>query len=122
MFKIFSSSKSSKGKRFRSLNAKLPPFWKIAALVLVVMRNYWNTVLKWKIAELRARSFGRIFRNENSPNGIQVFRNENSSQTNAYMHYSDYSYSGLIPNERALNVLSISEVALDSFAWNFEAE
>ena len=34
---------------------------------------------------------------------IQVFRNENSSQTNAYSHYSNYSYSGLIPNERALN-------------------
>ena len=33
---------------------------------------------------------------------IQVFRNENSSQTNAYSHYSSYSYSGLIPNERAL--------------------
>ena len=33
---------------------------------------------------------------------IQVFRNENSSQTNAYSHYSNYSYSGLIPNERAL--------------------
>ena len=70
---------------------------------------------------LRARSFGRIFRNKNvfrnicrlfcsweqnsrnSRNGIQVFRNENSSQTNAYLHYSNYSYSGLIPNERALN-------------------
>ena len=25
---------------------------------------------------------------------IQVFRNENSSQTNAYSHYSKYSYSG----------------------------
>ena len=34
---------------------------------------------------------------------IQVFRNENSSQTNANLHYSNYSYSGLIPNERALN-------------------
>ena len=34
---------------------------------------------------------------------IQVFQNENSSQTNAYLHYSNYSYSGLIPNERALN-------------------
>ena len=33
---------------------------------------------------------------------IQVFRNENSSQTNAYSHYSNYSYSELIPNERAL--------------------
>ena len=35
---------------------------------------------------------------------IQVFRNENSSQTNAYSHYSNYSYSGLIPNERALGL------------------
>ena len=33
---------------------------------------------------------------------IQVLRNENSSQTNAYSRYSHYSYSGLIPNERAL--------------------
>jgi len=37
---------------------------------------------------------------------IQVFRNENSSQTNAYSHYSNYSYSGLIPNERALSLRS----------------
>ena len=35
---------------------------------------------------------------------IQVFRNRESSQTNANLHYSNYSYSGLIPNERALNV------------------
>ena len=35
---------------------------------------------------------------------IQVFRNKNSSQTNAYSHYSNYSYSGLIPNERALGL------------------
>ena len=34
---------------------------------------------------------------------IQAFRNENSSQTNAYLHYSNYSYSELIPNERALS-------------------
>ena len=52
--------------------------------------------------------FRNIFRlfcswEQNSQNGIQVFRNENSSQTNAYLHYSNYSYSGLIPNERALN-------------------
>ena len=33
---------------------------------------------------------------------IQVIQNENSSQTNAYSHYSNYSYSGLIPNERTL--------------------
>ena len=34
---------------------------------------------------------------------IQVFRNENSSQTNAYSHYSNCSYSRLISNERALS-------------------
>ena len=35
---------------------------------------------------------------------IQLFRNENSSQTDAYSLYSNYSYSGLIPNKRALIV------------------
>ena len=40
--------------------------------------------------------FRNIFRlfcswEQNSQNGIQVFRNENSSQTNAYLHYSNYS-------------------------------
>ena len=33
---------------------------------------------------------------------IQVFWNNNSSQTNAFSRYSNYSYSGLIPNECAL--------------------
>ena len=52
--------------------------------------------------------FRNIFRlfcswEQNSQNGIQAF-NENSSQTNAYLLYSNYSYSGLIPNERALSV------------------
>ena len=52
--------------------------------------------------------FRNIFRlfcswEQNSQNGILVFRNENSSQTNAYLHYSNYSYSGLIPSERALS-------------------
>ena len=37
---------------------------------------------------------------------IQVFQNENSSQTNAYSHYSNYSYSGLIPNEGVLSNLA----------------
>ena len=36
----------------------------------------------------------------------KVFLNENSSKTNAYLHYSNYSYSGLIPNERALSQLA----------------
>ena len=40
---------------------------------------------------------------QNSGDGIQVFRKVNSSQTNAYLHHSKYSYSGLIPNERVLN-------------------
>ena len=35
---------------------------------------------------------------------IQILRNENSSQTNDYSHYSNHSYSGLIPNERSLSV------------------
>ena len=38
---------------------------------------------------------------------IQVFRNANSSQTNAYSHYSNYSYSGLIRNERALSDMTL---------------
>ena len=38
---------------------------------------------------------------------IQVFRNKNSSQTNAYSHYSNYAYSGLIPNERALSIVNV---------------
>ena len=73
---------------------------------------------------LRACSFGKfrnknIFRNifrlfcsweQNSRNGIQVFRNKNSSQTNAYSHYSNYSYSGFIPNERALRTLVMTEI------------
>ena len=56
--------------------------------------------------------FRNIFRlfcswEQNSQNEIQVFWNENSSQTNAYLHYSNYSYSGLIPNERALRVVFV---------------
>ena len=39
---------------------------------------------------------------------IQVFQNKNISQTNAYSHYSNYSYSGLISNEHAPNILNIS--------------
>ena len=58
---------------------------------------------------LRERSFG-IFQNKNIFRNVfrlfcsfeQNSRNENSSQTNAYSHYSNYSYSGLIPKERIL--------------------
>ena len=76
-----------------------------------------STALCSKGISLRARSFG-IFRNRNifrnifrlssAPGSriagmeIQVFRNENSSQTNVYSHYSNY-YSGLIADERAFS-------------------
>ena len=33
---------------------------------------------------------------------IQVFQNRKSSQRNTNLYYSNYSHSGLIPNERAL--------------------
>ena len=75
------------------------------------------------LGNFRARSFG-IFRNKNivrnifrlfcswkesSRMEIQVFRNENSSQTNAYTHYSNYSYFGLISTERTRrNHLAVS--------------
>ena len=48
---------------------------------------------------------------------IQVFRNRKSSQTNANLHYCNYSYSGLIPNERALGC-SVSDCV---FRENFHA-
>ena len=78
-----------------------------------------NVGLGRSTLRLRARSFGifrtiriysRIYSDYSAPGSriagmeIQVFRNENSSQTNAYSRYSNYSYSGLIPNERALRV------------------
>ena len=78
---------------------------------------FWDNKIV-KIKALRARSFGiysgirinsGIYSGYSAPGNriagmeIQVFRNENSSQTNAYSHYSNFSYSGLIPNERALS-------------------
>ena len=52
----------------------------------------------WDQSGIRIRIIQNIFPQfcsweQNSGNGIQVFRNENSSQTNAYLHYSNYSYS-----------------------------
>ena len=54
-------------------------------------------------AQTKSTTGSRIARME-----IQVFWNENNSQTNAYLHYSNYSYSGLTPNERTLREPSIS--------------
>ena len=84
--------------------------------------NTYTTYNVYKI--IRACSFG-IFRNKNisgiysriysgysAPGSripgmeIQVFRIKNSSQTNAYLHYSNYSYSGLTLNKRALRLLT----------------
>ena len=67
--------------------------------------------------------FRNIFRlfcswEQNSQNGIQLFRNENSSQTNAYLHYCNYSYSGLIPNERALSLCSYHMLMRHNFDPN----
>ena len=46
---------------------------------------------------------------------IQEFRNENKSQANASSsHYSNYSYSELIPNKRAFNVLVRHSLLLSS--------
>ena len=79
-------------------------------------RNHFIVAGKFGASTLGARSFG-IFRNRiysgiyssySAPGSriggmeIQVFGNKNSSQTNASSHYSTYSYSGLIQNERAL--------------------
>ena len=66
------------------------------------------------LEHLNKNTFRNIFRlfcslEQNSRNGNPVFRNENSSQANSFLHYSNYSYSGLIPNERALS-LSASSV------------
>ena len=41
---------------------------------------------------------------------IQMFRNRKSSETNANLHYSNYSYSGLIPNERALSYVFLPPI------------
>ena len=64
-------------------------------------------MLKTLLGRIRLGYSGiRIYSEIYSGMEIQVFQNENSSQTNAYSHYSNYSYSGLIPNERALkNIL-----------------
>ena len=61
---------------------------------------------------------------------MQVFGNENSSQTNANLHYSSYSYSGLIPNERALSDClpkssqqsPLSWLAVFTGSWRFQLQ
>ena len=84
-----------------------------------VFRNIFRLFCSW---EQNSRN---IFQNtflcsweQNSQNGIQLFRNENSSQTNAYLHYCNYSYSGLIPNERALSLCSYHMLMRHNFDPN----
>ena len=56
------------------------------------------------------RIYSRIYSGYSAPGSriaemeIQVFRNENSSQINAHSRCSNYIYTGLIPNKRALSV------------------
>ena len=103
--------------RCESARTGIKAFWCIRVGFAMLVR-----LLSLRLC-LRARSFG-IFRKRiysriytgiysgySAPGSriagmeIQVFQNENSTQTNAYLHYSNYSYSGLIPNERALSLL-----------------
>ena len=53
---------------------------------------------------------------------IQVFRNENSSQTNAYSPYSNDTYSGLIPNERALSLMNSFDDEINVVIGEFSGE
>ena len=68
--------------------------------------RYWITY--------RIRIYSEIYSGCSAPGSriagmeIQVFRNENSSQTKAFLHYSNYSFSGLIPNERDLSLFASS--------------
>ena len=79
--------------------------WPYACFKEGKQRLFWGAFV-WEYSGIRMYPgiySGYSAPEQNSQNGIQEFRNENSSQTNAYLHYSNYSYSGLIPNERALN-------------------
>ena len=55
-----------------------------------------------KYSEMNSR-YSVLGRRMAGINGIQVFQNKNSSEANDYLHYLNYSYSGLIPNKRALS-------------------
>ena len=63
-----------------------------------------NAAFVWEYSGIRIYSgiYSGYSAPGNSWNGNPSFRNRKSSQTNADLHYSNYSYSGLIPNERAL--------------------
>ena len=98
LFGRLAAERRARPRRFRLFNAHLGRVRLGIFQNKNVFRNIFRLFCSWE---------------QNSQNGIQVFRNENSSQTNAYLHYSNYSYSGLIPNERALNVLKPSGFILN---------
>ena len=67
-----------------------------------------RTGIKLSVLYVYLENFGRVrlgYPGIYSEMEIQLFRNENSSQRNAYLHYSNYSYPGLIPNESALSFI-----------------
>ena len=70
-------------------------------------QNWTATYIFWEIIYscCSALAWEQNSRSENSVN-------ENSSQTNADLHYSNYSYSGLIPNECNLSQLEKSSLSL----------
>ena len=88
----------------------------LEAFLLREFRTSWNNSEWFVLGRVRLgysgiRIYSGIYSGYSAPGSriagmeIQVFRIENSSQTNAYSRYYNYSYSGLIPNERALSEL-----------------
>ena len=66
---------------------------------------YFKGAFVWEYSGIRI--YSGIYSGYSAPGSrmeIQVFQNRKSCQMNANLHYSNYSYSGLIPKERALNV------------------
>ena len=59
---------------------------------------------------------------ENRMNGMifRSFRKRNSSQRNTNTVYSEYSYSGIVPKERALSKTSFSKSSVSSTKWSRE--
>ena len=72
-------------------------------------KERWHSLGRVRLGYSGIRIYSGIYSSYSAPGSriggmeIQVIRNENSSQTNASSHYSTYSHSGLISNERALS-------------------
>ena len=79
-------------------------------LITIKFGEFTKGAFVWEYSGIRI--YSGIYSGYSAPGSriagmeIQVFRNRKSIQTNANLHYSNYSYSGLIPNERALSCIS----------------